>query len=86
MIPVGNGKVVFRVTDDGPGVPAEKIEKVFQRFYRLELHRSTPGYGLGLTLVRAIADLHGARISLDGGDKGLQFEIAFTQITSTRAA
>jgi signal transduction histidine kinase len=60
----GNDAVV-RVSDDGPGVPPEEHDKLFQRFYRREASRTRPGFGLGLALVSAIADLHGARLKVE---------------------
>ncbi|TGS16516.1 ATP-binding protein, partial [Mesorhizobium sp. M1C.F.Ca.ET.187.01.1.1] len=57
-------RVLASVADNGPGIPPGEREKVFQRLYRLDHSRSTPGSGLGLSLVRAIADLHGATIAL----------------------
>ena len=53
------------VADRGPGIPAAEREAVFKRFYRLDRSRATPGSGLGLALVQAIAELHGfqARIA-----------------------
>ena len=56
---------VVRVSDDGPGVPEDEHEKLFQRFYRREASRTRPGFGLGLALVSAIADLHGARLGIE---------------------
>lgn len=70
-------RVVAGVADNGPGIPAEEREKVFQRLYRLDHSRSTPGSGLGLSLVRAIADLHGASISLGDGQPGLEVAVSF---------
>ena len=55
---------VVTVSDDGPGVPPEEHQKLFQRFYRREASRTRPGYGLGLALVSAIAELHGARVKI----------------------
>ncbi|MDT8266356.1 ATP-binding protein, partial [Roseomonas sp. DSM 102946] len=49
---------VLEVSDDGPGIPAEEREKVLRRFYRLDRSRNTPGTGLGLALVAAVARLH----------------------------
>ncbi|WP_244730960.1 sensor histidine kinase [Mesorhizobium sp. 113-3-3] len=60
-------------------MPAEEREKVFQRLYRLDTSRSTPGSGLGLSLVRAIADLHGATIALEDSGPGLAVIVAFQQ-------
>ncbi|MER8446652.1 HAMP domain-containing histidine kinase [Mesorhizobium sp. M1066] len=70
-------RVVASVADNGPGIPAEEREKVFQRLYRLDHSRSTPGSGLGLSLVRAIADLHGASITLEDGQPGLAVVVSF---------
>ncbi len=60
---------VVELRDTGPGIPETEAENVFQRFYRLPQHRRQRGHGLGLTLVAAICDLHGAKIELenDGG-------------------
>lgn len=65
------------VTDDGPGVPREEHGKIFQRLYRREASRTTPGHGLGLSLVAAIADLHGARIEIDPVQAGLSLRLTF---------
>jgi signal transduction histidine kinase len=65
------------LTDDGPGIPEAERERVFRRLYRLERARSTPGSGLGLTLVAAIAELHDARIALDDHNPGLRVAITF---------
>jgi signal transduction histidine kinase len=70
-------RVVASVADNGPGIPAVEREKVFQRLYRLDHSRSTPGSGLGLSLVRAIADLHGATITLDDCRPGLEVAVSF---------
>lgn len=59
-----NDEAVAIVSDDGPGVPPEEHDKLFQRFYRREASRTRPGYGLGLALVAAIAELHGARVKV----------------------
>lgn len=69
--------VVLTCTDNGPGIPAGERKKVLQRFYRLETSRTTPGSGLGLALVSAVADLHGATITLSDRRPGLQVEIRF---------
>jgi signal transduction histidine kinase len=52
------------VVDNGPGIPAGMKEKVFKRFVRVDKSRSTPGTGLGLSLVAAIVDLHRANIEI----------------------
>jgi signal transduction histidine kinase len=72
------GRAVVRVSDNGPGVPREEHDRLFRRLYRREASRSQPGYGLGLALVSAIAELHGATVRLiDGTRPGLTVEIAF---------
>ena len=65
------------VADDGPGVPADERIRVLGRFYRLDTSRSTPGSGLGLALVAAIADLHAARVTLSDNGPGLAVEVRF---------
>jgi signal transduction histidine kinase len=64
------------ITDDGPGIPAEQHERAFRRFGRLDAARSTPGSGLGLALVRAVAELHGMAITLEDAAPGLRVRIA----------
>jgi len=70
-------RMLAGVADNGPGIPADKRENVFQRLYRLDHSRSTPGSGLGLSLVRAIADLHGASIALEDCQPGLAVVVSF---------
>jgi signal transduction histidine kinase len=67
------------VSDTGPGVPEADRERVLARFVRLEASRSTPGTGLGLTLVKAIADLHNARLALSDNGPGLRVTLTFAQ-------
>ncbi len=69
------GAVVLTVADNGPGVPAEALERLFDRFYRPEKSRTTPGSGLGLSLVKAVANLHGARVLLRDNEPGLCVEL-----------
>jgi signal transduction histidine kinase len=68
------------VSDDGPGIPAVERPNVFKRFYRLEKSRTTEGTGLGLSLVKAVCDLHGAAVSLDGNNPGLIVKIDFPRL------
>jgi len=75
-------RVLASVADNGPGIPPDERERVFQRLYRLDHSRSTPGSGLGLSLVRAIADLHGASIALDDCRPGLAVVVSFPLVRS----
>jgi len=56
------------VRDEGPGVPRHEREKIFERFYRVgsELTRETQGAGIGLSIVKHIAEGHGGRVTVDG--------------------
>jgi len=61
---------VISVSDNGPGVPQDEQQKLFRPFYRREASRSRPGYGLGLALVHAIAELHGCRVHIGSRPAG----------------
>jgi signal transduction histidine kinase len=65
------------VSDEGPGIPGDEIRNVFKRFYRLERSRRTPGNGLGLSLVAAVARLHGAQIETLDNAPGLTIRLRF---------
>jgi signal transduction histidine kinase len=62
--------VEVAVEDTGPGLPASEHDKVFRRFYRAEMSRQTPGNGLGLSLVAAIAKLHDASVRVRAANEG----------------
>ncbi len=64
------------VTDRGPGVPVSDRERVLDRFVRLEASRSEPGSGLGLSLVAAVARLHGGSLRLEDNEPGLRVVLA----------
>jgi len=68
---------VLSISDSGPGIAAGEHEHVFDRFVRLESHRGTPGSGLGLSVVRAIAIQHHANISLQSANPGLRVVLRF---------
>lgn len=69
--------IVLAVSDDGPGVPEHERDNIFRRLYRLDRSRETPGHGLGLALVASIAELHGARRSVEDAGPGLTVELRF---------
>jgi signal transduction histidine kinase len=73
---------VIEVADDGPGVPPEERARVLRRFYRLDRSRGTPGSGLGLALVAAVARLHGTVPVLDDAGPGLRVTV---DLASARA-
>jgi len=65
------------VEDDGPAVAEADLPRLTDRFYRGERSRTTPGNGLGLSLVNAVAELHGAELSLVATRPGLRVRLAF---------
>jgi NtrC-family two-component system sensor histidine kinase KinB len=72
--PGGTGAVQVSVTDQGPGIPDEYRECVFEKFFRVEHHRAGPGgvagTGIGLYLCREIVNAHGGSIRCEAGDGG----------------
>jgi signal transduction histidine kinase len=70
----GDGTLIS-VADNGPGIPVDERQHVFRRFYRLERSRCTPGNGLGLSLVAAVARRHDARVELFDNAPGLKVEM-----------
>jgi signal transduction histidine kinase len=77
-----NGRALVAVSDNGPGVPPEEHKKLFQRLYRREASRSRPGYGLGLSMVAAIAELHGAGVETRSAG-GLSIRLSFPAARDT---
>ncbi|MFP3944339.1 MAG: sensor histidine kinase [Alphaproteobacteria bacterium] len=80
--PNGARRVELSVSDTGPGIPEDDRGRVRDRFVRLETSRNTPGSGLGLSLVQAVARMHGATLELrDGlprnGGHGLEAVLSF---------
>jgi signal transduction histidine kinase len=74
-----DNRPIISVADNGPGIPAEFREQAVRRFFRLETSRSTPGTGLGLSLVSAVAKLHGARLLLEDNAPGLRVTLSFDE-------
>jgi signal transduction histidine kinase len=81
----GGAGVLLRVRDHGPGIPNGERKHVLQRFYRLERSRTTPGNGLGLSLVQAVAQLHGAELALAEAAPGLAVELGFPALAGAAA-
>jgi len=79
------GRIFIRVADTGPGIPAEERAAVIKRFHRLESSRSTPGSGLGLSLVSAVAKMHQAELELSNNAPGLKACLIFPARTSETA-
>jgi len=82
-------QVVIAVADSGPGIPPERLKAIFERFARLDSGRSRDrgGVGLGLAIVRAIAEAHGGSVrarSVPG--RGSVFEIVLPSSNARRGA
>lgn len=73
----GKGQVCVFIADQGSGIADNEKEKVFKHFYRCDASRSTPGNGLGLSLVKAVVKHHQAQISLEDAEPGLKVRITF---------
>ena len=75
-----NGQLVLAVSDQGPGIAEHQYDKAIERFARLDDRpASAPGYGLGLTLVRAVADYHQAQLVFSNNQPGLRVELRFPE-------
>jgi PAS domain S-box-containing protein len=83
-VETGAGQVFLRIRDDGVGVAPDMLDKLFEPFVQSErtLHRSTGGLGLGLSLVRGIAELHGGTVVVrsDGIGKGTEFVVTLPSV------
>lgn len=81
--------VAITVRDQGPGIPEEQRERIFERFFQTKQGRSVPGrgVGLGLTICREIAHLHGGTISVEPGqDGGSAFRVRLPAIEAPQPA
>ena len=67
--PTAPPQAIVKVVDNGPGIAPEERERVFDRFYR-RAGTAAPGSGLGMAIVKAIAEAHGAAVVLDSGESG----------------
>jgi signal transduction histidine kinase len=75
-------KILLSVADGGPGIPEADRGRAIERFVRLEQSRSEPGSGLGLSLVSAVARLHGGDLKLEDNGPGLRTVIALPRAGS----
>jgi signal transduction histidine kinase len=75
----GEGEARLIVADDGPGIPVESRGRVTERFVRLETSRNSPGTGLGLSLVAAVARLHEAALDFADNGPGLRATLSFKE-------
>ena len=83
-----DGQIELTIADDGPGIPAEARERVFERFTRLDEGRTRDGggAGLGLAIVQEIVAAHGGVIRVEGGESGARFVISLPSNGSKSAA
>jgi signal transduction histidine kinase len=72
-------RIEIEVRDDGPGIPIDEREAVLRRFHRGSNAADLPGSGLGLSIVAAIAHLHGATLRLDDAHPGLSARLSFAR-------
>jgi signal transduction histidine kinase len=68
----GPDGIRIEISDQGPGIPPADRQRATERFFRGETARSTPGSGLGLALVAAVAQLHGGSLRLEDASPGLR--------------
>jgi signal transduction histidine kinase len=80
-----DGRVLLSVADHGSGIPAADRPRAIERFVRLEASRSKPGAGLGLSLVAAVAHLHGGELRLEDNEPGLRATLSLPQRSVERA-
>lgn len=73
-------RAILEVADQGPGIPEADRQSVLDRFVRLEPSRTTPGNGLGLSLVRAIARRHDGSVTLEDNRPGLRVRLQFARL------
>ncbi|MDD9333568.1 MAG: sensor histidine kinase, partial [Bartonella sp.] len=71
------GRLLVVVSDNGPGIAEDKLEKVIERFVRLEESRTQPGFGIGLSITKAVMKLHGGELLLENANPGLRAVLLF---------
>jgi signal transduction histidine kinase len=80
-----DGMAEISVADNGPGIAEAEKTKVVERFYRGDASRGTPGVGLGLSLVQAVAKLHGSTLELTDQQPGLRVALTIPLDTAAKA-
>ncbi len=80
LIRISAASGTIEVSDDGPGIPADDLPYIFDRFYRSAEARALPGSGLGLAIVRRIADMHGGTAEAIPLQQGVKFRISVPEI------
>jgi signal transduction histidine kinase len=86
VIKRSDGTAEVAVSDDGPGIADSEKNKVVERFYRGDASRGTPGVGLGLSLVQAVAKLHGSALVLTDQNPGLRAAMSIPLVAPSAAA
>lgn len=76
-------EITLTVEDSGPGIPEEMMPKVHERFFRADSSRHGEGYGLGLSLVHAVATLHQASLTFTNTNPGLRVTLVFPRSEKT---
>jgi signal transduction histidine kinase len=80
LVRADSAQTAIIVADNGPGIPPDKRDEVFQPFRRLNADRGSPGAGLGLALVKAVTTRHHARIVLGDNQPGLRATVTFPPV------
>jgi signal transduction histidine kinase len=75
-------RIIITVADNGPGIPDQFLEKAKERFFRIDESRNTPGTGLGLSLVNAVAGLHHGTLTLENNHPGLKAVLTLAKDTA----
>ena len=72
---LSDDQVTIIIADTGPGIPESEKEGIFVRFYRLDQSRNSPGSGLGLSMTKAIINLHKGSIEPESNQPGMRMVV-----------